>query len=577
MNVKGFSYRAVFSLLLATGMAASCTMYYVEEPITNREGNAVRLSLSVGNHEPSTKQSADITQDAEGAFREIDNLVIIPFATQGEVNGYDARLQNFVDVGTTEIKSLISGSNSVFYERVSVPRRTSSFLVYGKAKDDGSDKRVNGSLITSNHFYDDEIPSGITFSPDPICPALPAELETKLNTLITYLNSIANTNYNTYWWRNQNNGDFLNNTFKTFTADGTVISCSPTAVNAFLTAIYRTMNNNAGGTNRTNLRNAVRSNMSNATYVTISGSNWDTYTLTLRESCQANPADYGMPEGAVGLKWKSSENTFVPIYQTSTDGNIMSMDRYCYPANLWYYTNSQIKTSDVDEEKEHYVVGSTWGGILGEYNADNSTVYSNVTAVAVKEPLNYGVAHLEMKVKCTSPLKDNGGAKSFTMNQTSTSFPLTGVLVGQQRPVGYNFEPLAAEEYTVYDTQIGTQYLRTTLSDATHTLLLQTRKDEKVYLILEFVNNAEDFVGANGTIFKGMKFYLTGSIDPTNYTTNAQPEVFHQDYKTQVTFNVNSLENAWNIVPDLRSAQLEVGVQLQVEWIQATSFTGIMY
>ena len=101
-------------------------------------------------------------------------------------------------------------------------------------------------------------------------------------------------------------------------------------------------------------------------------------------------------------------------------------------------------------------------------------------------------------------------------------------------------------------------------------------KDEKVYLILEFVNNAEDFVGANGTIFKGMKFYLTGSIDPKNYT-NAQPEVFHQDYKTQVTFNVNSLENAWNIVPDLRSAQLEVGVQLQVEWIQATSFTGIMY
>lgn len=173
-------------------------------------------------------------------------------------------------------------------------------------------------------------------------------------------------------------------------------------------------------------------------------------------------------------------------------------------------------------------------------------------------------------------MKDNGGAKSFTMNQTSTSFPLNGVLVGQQRPVGYNFEPLAAEEYTVYDTQIGTQYLRTTLSDATHTLLLQTRKDEKVYLILEFVNNAEDFVGANGTIFKGMKFYLTGSIDPKNYK-NAQPEVFHQDYKTQVTFNVNSLENAWNIVPDLRSAQLEVGVQLQVEWIQATSFTGIMY
>jgi hypothetical protein len=46
--------------------------------------------------------------------------------------------------------------------------------------------------------------------------------------------------------------------------------------------------------------------------------------------------------------------------------------------------------------------------------------------------------------------------------------------------------------------------------------------------------------------------------------------VFTQDYITTINVTVESLANAYNIVPNLLSPRIEIGVQLVTAWEQAT-------
>ena len=57
------------------------------------------------------------------------------------------------------------------------------------------------------------------------------------------------------------------------------------------------------------------------------------------------PASYGVPEGAFGFWWNGSG--FVRMVNGV---NIALVDpaSYCYPPSMWYYANSSIKTSDID-------------------------------------------------------------------------------------------------------------------------------------------------------------------------------------------------------------------------------------
>ena len=45
--------------------------------------------------------------------------------------------------------------------------------------------------------------------------------------------------------------------------------------------------------------------------------------------------------------------------------------------------------------------------------------------------------------------------------------------------------------------------------------------------------------------------------------------VFTQDYTTTAKMRVTSLARAYNILPDLLSPRLEVGVEIVQDWIQA--------
>lgn len=68
------------------------------------------------------------------------------------------------------------------------------------------------------------------------------------------------------------------------------------------------------------------------------------------------------------------------------------------------------------------------------------------------------------------------------------------------------------------------------------------------------------------------KFYLAGEVDPADGTggdTSAVGRVFTQDHTTTLNMKVTSLAKAYNVVPNLLSPRLELGIQL-VLWTSTT-------
>lgn len=301
------------------------------------------------------------------------------------------------------------------------------------------------------------------------------------------------------------------------------------------------------------------------------------------------PASLGLPDGAAAVRWTGS--AFEPQIQTTPLADLNTITRYAYPAELWYFTNSRIKTSNEENFKDRYDAIDSWNTLLEEYENNNGTVDYSTKSVAIIEPLQYAVARLEVilnKTKTTIP-----DADGINMTVGTDKFPLTGIIVGQQRPVGFDFKPtvtkgedgkysdldvrFAYDPYPV-DASSNAIYLSSASnSAAASTLVLQTPDDEEVTILLEFENNSgKQFRGRSGIIYPGTKFYLTGTLDPNDGTTtnaNATGRVFTQDFTTSVSATVSSLENAYNVMPNILQGRLEIGVELTTKWEPTTPVT----
>ena len=222
---------------------------------------------------------------------------------------------------------------------------------------------------------------------------------------------------------------------------------------------------------------------------------------------------------------------------------------------------------------------------MDDYEYPDGVVSTSTTAVAIKEPLQYGVAHVKIILKRTSEsLKDADGT---SIPVGSTNFPLTGVVIGGQLPVGFDFTPTTAypvyseaDMKFIYDNQMPEGLYLSAAGDATeakaiNTLALQTYDNKKVPVALEFTNNSGvDFRGLGGDIQNGTKFYLVGEIDPEQVKNDPRTEirdrVFTQDYTTTLNIKVTSLEKAYNVVPNLLSPRLEMGLILEPKWVGTT-------
>jgi len=288
------------------------------------------------------------------------------------------------------------------------------------------------------------------------------------------------------------------------------------------------------------------------------------------------PQAYGIPSGASFLQWDGAAFQAMP---EALDGWIPAT-RYCYMPALYYYANSTVSTSYSGDIYEQYP-GKTWEQIVALHTA-GKMVTKTTRAVALDTPLQFACGMLVATVQAAeNPLHDRGNAHVFTLDDSSHSFPVTGLVLGGQYEQRYNFTPVtddAAEEVQqetfLFDANISGSYVNTAQSAPFRTLVLPTPLEREVYFYLELRNDSgQAFRGADGIIPAGSRFYLAGIIpapSPEDIAGGVN-RVFMQDRFTQITCKITSLQNAYLCIPQMGNPELQLGVQTKANWFFSPS------
>ena len=584
------------------------------------------LALSLADHLPTTRMAT--AEVLETGSRPIQELRIVPFAKQGIIEAADR--PRYYEASPPIAYDGKDGGEKRFYycqEFFFMPG-VASFLVYGRAetvKKAGTtdvDKPANGSLLiemdgeAQTSVPKQVIPGTLKFKPEAMyepasATSIPAPDEAQC--IADYLTAIADVygtvGTSTYRWREASNA-WLKALYLNFINQGNdktyVLAGSARNVKAYVNELYQLMKQKcdtdldfADGTVPGAIAQAVMEKIIATSAEYRSGSftmkvsvDATTKAVTSLGVCDGYPNNRDLPDGAAVLLWgKKTETTygFIPQTETTTLNSINTISRYAYPAELYYYGNSRIKTNNDYVEADKYNTQTAWNDVLGLYSYNNAVVTTSTKAVAIKDALQYGVARLSAKVHATSATLKDANDQEITVG--ATSFPITGIIVDKQRPVGFDFKPLSnAEEDVkfVYDSRLNTNtgntnYCLSTTEAANpflHTLVLQNYEGEDVTVILELQNDSDkDFKGENGVVYKGTKFYLVGKITKPVYEPtddDYKKRVFTQDRTTTVGMKIGSLAHAYNVLPDILGGRLEIGVQINTDWEASEPTTVIL-
>ena len=166
------------------------------------------------------------------------------------------------------------------------------------------------------------------------------------------------------------------------------------------------------------------------------------------------PQCYGLPAGSSVLVWNATNTRFE--YRRSTNvgpltTGLLIKDKIMYPAELTYYCNGGLRTSNKSKNGDGYPNTATdWANNSNALWTDFSgdVVSSSTMAVALKPNVNYGVALLKTTVRL-DPSVDNfaDNRAALTAETTNASIAkanlnleLKGVLIGGQcEETGWDF------------------------------------------------------------------------------------------------------------------------------------------
>jgi len=578
--------------------------------VSSAAGAITRMADAVVQEQPENGRS----------YRGLGEVYPIPFAISGEqITSSDHSSRLLQQASLTDSHEPQTGNYGGFYlyNAYTLIRGINAFLVYAKAGNTGvsvpsgvSDKAYFGSLQYPALLYPDI--TTLRFSPEPIYKGTDAPAAA--STLAGYLSNIANTP----GWSTTTDPT-LKLLYKVFTGqenDGNVMVMAGASVNvmALANSLYALMSQLTFTGDEATIQRGILNRIQNYTAEELTlTNNSQTGTAWRLTAVKVDGKDYpsslNLPDGAAALRWEKISETeygFKPQTVTTTLANINNINRWCYPPELFYYANSRIDTSNKEVDNSVYTSATDWDGndgVLSKYENKNAYVSGDTKGIAIQKPLQYAVGRLKVtlqKVTTGSLMDDAGKQISLTNTESNPSFPLTGIIICNQHPVGFDFKPVLnngaashADDHFVYDSQVGTSCCLSSTEDYSvqSTLVLQTydtgegdEKDqaEEVIIALEFRNDSGvEFRGKGGVIYPGTKFYLMGKIDPTQgSTTNTAPEaqgrVFTKDFVTTVSTKVESLANAYNVLPNILGGRLELGVELTPNWIQAETTNVIL-
>lgn len=608
-----YAYMGAIALVGAVGFTACSSdddLTAPQNPTFDGESVKTQFAINIpyaGGKDTRLGQNIVQGQTPNPTFRGMNNIRLVPFKSTIEgTTTTDIKPIALGAIGNGDLQT--NGSYKV-YNDVDIPVGVNHFLFYGEAAEaDGfTGSLINGALIPSYEVSGwplGQVVDNITFSLKPILGT--GSVESSQETLAQMLTDIAGVSgtVGTKWSASTGELKTYYDNFITLKAG------SANSIKAALQELYNSVKSeNVDDVD--GLKEAIATAIT-TTYFKAEGPTDGKYTLKWNESIgdeiKTFPNNLGLPDGSQQLKFESDEFSYAIPATTVQGGNILQQTaygKYVYPASLFYTVNTPIKVADKTLTSDGVYNGSpaNWDAVLGFYDSSlgsGTEVTASTQSIALENPIQYAVASLNLFVRFADTyIYDNGdkwpiGAPigQIAVPIPNAGFPLTGVLVGGQNPVKWNFTTTTSTDdndaWTIYDASMGTAAVKKASAYETtptaYTLALETKgvsegalQGETVRIALEMINNSgSDFVGVDGIVPAGGKFYLVGELvssttEGTDDDGNAL-KVFEQDHKTIAKVTINSLKSAYNCIPDLRAPRLELGLSVDLTWKQGLEY-----
>lgn len=564
--MKLMNYAGITMLAAAPLIFAACSSdTEVTNDFADVTGETVKSQFSIAlpsNKIKNGRMTAGEGQE-EGDFLGMQRIFLFPL-TEGLAVG---------DATPTTLKSHIELSNIdalttnhvKVYNDVQIPLGTNAFLFYGRSiPATGNENETGLTAYWDETTLQTNVRTTDLYFKPVTCHVNNTATEAAAGKVLAALNDVATT------LKAANDAmDASQNVKDLYAAYITNTAGSSTSVLAMMEDLYNALMNEPVSTEVTAAINAIK-----AKFTVTTGGSANNYELSWTEDPKY-PNVAGIPDGGVSVK--CTNNVFAYTNDAIEEGiQQTQLDRFVKPASLYYFVNTPAGV----DENTHFGTGedfenSPWATVTGNGTPYefNSMVDGTTKSVILKDPVQYGVAQLVTSVSVSNtPVKDN---KGYTVQIPSTGYRVTGVLVGDQKEVNWNFTPnTSADDMTLYDGKMTNENMVAKVGETNpivnFTNVLETEEGygNSLKVAIELVNDGEDFYGIGGKLIPaGTKFYLVGSLTVPNESENpVTKSVFKQDFRTVAKFTITSLKNAYNVVPDLRSPKMEFALSVDLDW-----------
>ena len=561
-------------------------------PTYDGESVKTQFAINIPAAGKADTRLADNIVQSDGAtdFRGMTNIRLAPFtdATISETTTTSIEAIPLGAIGNSDLQT--NGSYKV-YSDVDIPVGVNSFLFYGEAAeaDGATGSLTNGSIIPSYEVSGwplNQTLANIQFDLEPIIGA--GSVTTSQTTLAQMLTDIAGVEgEDGVLWSTVTDEDTQSKDLKTYYDNFTSLKAgSANSIKATLQELYNSMKSTKVKDYK-GLKAIIAAKITETYFdATEAPTGSGFYTLEWKSSISDDiktfPNNLRLPDGSQQLTCTTGTFNYVEPSTSISGGNILQQTeykKYVYPASLFYTVNTDIKVADKTMTNSGVYDGtySDWNGILGLSDFKDGPVTASTQSIALVSPIQYAVASLNLYARFADDyIYDNGDswpagspAGKIAVTIPADGFPLTGILIGGQNSVDWEFAAKGSENWTIYDASMGTAAVKkaaTMPTDVTaYTLALETKgaASETIRFALEMTNNSgSEFIGQDGIVPADGKFYLVGTLEADATNT----KVFEQDHKTVAKVTINSLKSAYNCIPDLRSPKLELGLSVDLEW-----------
>ena len=518
-----------------------------------------------GTRMASTRMTGDVVQLSEDAagFRGLADIRLLCFnAYPTETTEKVGPMVDLGSTGTYTYEGVINTDYNIVSE-IQVPVGITHVAFYCRANDNPTthaEKAYYGTLERVGIDRTTYTGNGeMRFRPVQICPTTDRLGESSIGyALLTLVNELMNTFVSepapnnkwstaTHWALNES-----------YQAMRRLTTSSSFNIQVMLGKVRRTLMNVKAEEPGYALAQALISKIE-ANCASIDAT--DPEKVTLLDKYQGFPQDINLPSGVARFVWNDTETR----YEFPTDNdygkglNLPNPTDYVYPPNLQYQIFSDIMASDSTVLLDKIIkdnAGTTtpggpnnptsyqsWSNIIREAYADGTNKVEPTTqSVSMVKQVEYAVGRLATRVMLQSSTLYDAKGRAY---DASAGFTLVGVLIGSQREVDYDFQPIgSSRQFAIYDTSLNggpINVTSATWSGFNYTLGLSTGSDEVVNIALELVNNGADFEGADGTIVHGATFYLVAPMDPKksiNYDPTYLNQIYKKDFATKADITI---------------------------------------